>query len=149
LKEFTFPSESATVSAVQMTSKRKGKTMNVKYENREVFQWRLLAVLLMVGSLWLAATINGGTALASATWADSVVTWLKSNILASTAVILIAVIMFIFGVLQASQGKGYLWIVGILTLLIIAIIAPTWVTQIATSVPTANELVLDLSAYRQ
>lgn len=107
----------------------------------------VLGAALVVCAFGLAAAVNG-SALTASTWSDSLITWIKTNFLASTFLILLATVMTVMGVAQMAKGGNYAWLLLGLGLIVVAILAPGWWTTVSTSVP-ADALAqnLDLSAF--
>lgn len=95
----------------------------------------VVGIVVSLAALALAGAVNGA-ALTSSTWSDSIITWIKTNFLASTFLILLATIMTVMGVAQMAKGGNYAWLLLGLGLIVVAVLAPGWWTTISTTVPT-------------
>jgi len=100
----------------------------------------LVSVAAPVAVLSCMAAMNGGTALATGPF-DVVVTTLQ-GILSSSWTIMLALVVLIVAVWQLAHGGGYKTIGVILGVLAIALVGPTLLTSISTSMPDAAQMQL-------
>ena len=94
------------------------------------------APIAIVGSV--AAMNTGGTALTASAF-DAVVTMLK-NLLTSTWTLMLALVVLVAAVWQLAHGGGYKTVGLILGVLAIALVGPTFLTTISTSMPNAAQM---------
>jgi hypothetical protein len=92
------------------------------------------APLALLGCM---AAMNGGTALAAGPF-DVVVTTLK-DMLASSWTLALGFVLLIVCVWQLAHGGGYKYVGYILGLLAIALVGPSMLTTISTSMPNAAQ----------
>lgn len=97
----------------------------------------LVAVAVPFALLGTMAAMNGATALTVGPF-DSVVGVLTS-LLSSTWTIMLALVVLVAAVWQLAHGGGYKSIGVILGVLAIALVGPTFLTTISTSMPTAAQ----------
>jgi hypothetical protein len=98
----------------------------------------LLATAAPLAILGCMAAMNGGTALAASAF-DTVVTTLQ-NLLTSTWTIMLALIVLVVAVWQLAHGGGYKTIGLVIGVLGVALIGPSFLTTISTSMPTAAQV---------
>ena len=101
------------------------------------FSFSKVAMLVMgfaafVGLAISAGALNGGTALTAGSF-DSIVTTLKGY-LASTMVISFALMALLASVWQIMHGRGYATLSVVLLVMLVAIVGPTIITGISTTV---------------
>jgi hypothetical protein len=92
------------------------------------------AIFIALGvmtTLFSIAALNGGTAVTASTW-DTVVTYLK-NMMTSTWVLVLGMMVLLVGVWQLAHGGGYRHAGLVLGVLAFALIGPGVVTAMATA----------------
>lgn len=97
-----------------------------------------LMILAPMAILGCIAAMNGGTALSASAF-DSVVTTLKT-MLSSTWVLMLAVIVLVVSVWQLAHGGGYKTVGLVIGVLAVALVGPTFLTTISTSMPNAAQM---------
>jgi hypothetical protein len=98
----------------------------------------LVAAAAPLALLGCVAAMNGGTALATGPF-DVVVTTLK-DMLASSWTLALGFVLLIVCVWQLAHGGGYKYVGYILGLLAIALVGPSMLTTISTSMPDAEQM---------
>lgn len=84
------------------------------------------------------AAMNGGTALGASAF-DSVVTTLK-GMLTSSWVMMLAIMVIVVAVWQLAHGGGYKTVGLVLGVLAVALVGPTFLTTVSTSMPTVAQM---------
>jgi type IV secretory pathway VirB2 component (pilin) len=93
------------------------------------------APLLILGCM---AAMNGGTALSASAF-DSVVTTLRT-MLTSSWLMMLAIIVLVVAVWQLAHGGGYKTVGVVIGVLAVALVGPTFLTTVSTSMPTAAQI---------
>ena len=99
------------------------------------------AIYLTLGittTLFALAALNGGTAVTTGTW-DTVVTYLR-NMMSSTWVLVLGMMVLLVGVWQLAHGGGYRHAGLVLGVLAMALIGPGVVTAMATATGEAGSV---------
>lgn len=99
---------------------------------------RTLMVLALGGLLLTAGAMNGGTALTAGPF-DTIVTQAR-DLLSSSYVMFIGMVLLVIGVWQAKSGRGWTVLEGLGAVLVIAFVLPPLFTTVATSVRSAEEV---------
>ena len=107
--------------------------LSSKTEVSKQIQRAVLLALAPVAILICMAAMNGGVALSASAF-DSVVLTLKT-MLSSTWVIMLATIVLVITVWQLAHGGGYKTVGLVVGVLAVALVGPTFMTTISTSMP--------------
>ena len=99
----------------------------------------VLLVLAALGIVLTIGALNGGTALTAGSF-DSIVTTLK-NYLKSTMVVSFALMALLASVWQIMHGRGYETLTVVLLVMLVAIVGPTIITGISTTVRVPHKVV--------
>jgi hypothetical protein len=106
----------------------------MRFSNLNIHAFRVAPFVLLVGLslLYLAAALNGGTALAASDF-DAVITYLKNNWLLSTFVISLSVVALLATAWQLMNGQGLGNASTIILILVVGVLGYSLIKTAATA----------------
>lgn len=102
----------------------------------------LIGALAAIGLLALAGAMNGGTALSESDF-DPIVTYMKTHLLGSTFVILLAIVVLLVSLWSIATGKGFGHMGGIVAIVVLGVVGVSAIVSMATA--TADPMTVPMA----